>query len=179
MRFTGACEFLHKLQLMRISGKKEAERRGRPITSTANGELHVVSDPLEAAGNLLTTRDAYRLYFSLSMTAITGVTAEPDRTLLTSRALEYLAAGPADVVDLIGHICNLPGAPRLVAEHMARAMFAGRREFTCDDVGRWRIAEQTRAAYEGSRTDAASAETLRSQSYVVVDVETTGARPYA
>ena len=56
-----------------------------------------------------------------------GVYAEPQDTLLTSRALDYLAQGPADVVDLIGHICNLPKAPRIVAEHMAHAMFAGRR----------------------------------------------------
>ncbi|HEY8850628.1 MAG TPA: hypothetical protein VIM36_00490, partial [Gemmatimonadaceae bacterium] len=58
-----------------------------------------------------------------------GVYSEPEDTLLTSRAFDYLAQGPADVVDLIGHICSLPGAPRKVAEHMASALFAGRREF--------------------------------------------------
>ena len=51
-----------------------------------------------------------------------GIYSEPEDTLLTSRAFDYLAAGPADVVDLIGHICSLPGAPRIVAEHMAHAL---------------------------------------------------------
>ncbi len=114
------------------------------------------------------------------MNPTTGVSAAPDQTLLTTRALEYLAAGPADVVDLIGHICNLPGAPRMVAEHMARAMFAGRTEFSCDDAGRWCISAPPQAAYDaGAAAAALPPETLRSQSYVVVDVETTGARPYA
>ena len=112
----------------------------------------------------------------------TGVSAQPEKTLLTERAIEFLAAGPADVVDLIGHVCNLPGAPRIVAEHMARAMFAGRREFVCGADGRWVICAEP-VAYETQNPAADSstppAECLRNQSYVVVDVETTGARPYA
>jgi DNA polymerase-3 subunit epsilon len=68
-----------------------------------------------------------------------GVCAEPQDTLLTSRAADYLTAGPADVVDLIGHICSLPGAPRIVAEHMAHAMFAGRRDFVQNADGRWML----------------------------------------
>lgn len=111
-----------------------------------------------------------------------GVSAEPEKTLLTSRAIEFLAAGPADVVDLIGHVCNLPGAPRIVAEHMARAMFAGRREFVCAPDGRWLICAEP-AVYDapprGTDSTVSTRELLRSQSYVVVDVETTGARPYA
>jgi DNA polymerase-3 subunit epsilon len=110
-----------------------------------------------------------------------GVSAEPEKTLLTERAIEFLAAGPADVVDLIGHVCNLPGAPRVVAEHMARAMFAGRREFVCGADGRWVMCAEPvayGAAAPGAAT-AASEECLRNHSYVVVDVETTGARPYA
>ena len=54
-----------------------------------------------------------------------GLYAEPEDTLLTTRAFEYLKAGPADVVDLIGHICSLPGAPRIVAEHMNGLKKAG------------------------------------------------------
>lgn len=107
-----------------------------------------------------------------------GISAEPKQTLLTSRAIEYLASGPADVVDLIEHICNLPGAPRIVAEHMAKAMFAGRREFACGADGRWSICDNP-PAYAAEPAAAAPADCLRSQSYVVVDVETTGARPYA
>ena len=116
------------------------------------------------------------------MNRATGVSAEPERTLLTSRANEILAAGPADVVDLIGHVSNLPGAPRIVAEHMARAMFAGRREFVCGADGRWVICAEP-VAYDvpSSSTNAVGApeDCLRNHSYVVVDVETTGARPYA
>ncbi len=66
-----------------------------------------------------------------------GIEARPDNTLLTDRAAKYLEAGPADVVDLIGYICNLPAAPRIVAEHMANAMFAGRTEFGRDTSGKW------------------------------------------
>ena len=116
------------------------------------------------------------------MSASSGLSARPEATLLTSRAREFLSAGPADVVDLIGHICNLPGAPRIVAEHMARAMFAGRQEFACGADGRWFICDIP-VAYEASSIPADAApptrDLLRSQSYVVVDVETTGARPYA
>lgn len=110
------------------------------------------------------------------------VSAHPEKTLLTSRAIEFLAAGPADVVDLIGHICNLPGAPRIVAEHMAQAMFAGRQEFVCGTDGRWFISGSLPAYLPSAPlADAVPIrrELLRSQSYVVVDVETTGSRPYA
>ncbi len=69
------------------------------------------------------------------------VTTSPEATFLTGRAALYLTNGPADVVDLIGHICNLPRAPRIVAEHMAKAMFAGRAEFSRDKEGRWLLTE--------------------------------------
>ena len=120
-----------------------------------------------------------------------GVYSEPQDTLLTSRALDYLSAGPADVVDLIGHICSLPKAPRIVAEHMAHAMFAGRREFLLAADGRWMLADLTAQPYIADRVSdipralaarkrdrassrAHSTEPLSSLSYVVVDTETTG-----
>ncbi len=118
-----------------------------------------------------------------------GVYSEPEDTFLTTRALSYLSAGPADVVDLIGHICNLPGAPRIVAEHMAHAMFAGRPQFALSADGRWMLADVAPRPYEvghaeqrppnfpeGIRTRASSAstESLKGLSYVVVDTETTG-----
>jgi len=120
-----------------------------------------------------------------------GVYSEPQDTLLTSRALDYLSAGPADVVDLIGHICSLPKAPRIVAEHMAHAMFAGRREFLLASDGRWMLADLTTQPYIADRVSdipralaarkrdrassrAHSTEPLGSLSYVVVDTETTG-----
>jgi DNA polymerase III subunit epsilon len=131
------------------------------------------------------------------------VYAEPQDTLLTSRAADYLAAGPADVVDLIGHICSLPGAPRIVAEHMAHAMFAGRRDFVQNADGCWMLSGVASIGYgaPGQPTNLSRAETgvlsrepyapvlrrrsvtipsepLASLSYVVVDTETTGGRAY-
>ena len=108
-----------------------------------------------------------------------GVYSEPEDTLLTTRALDYLSRGPADVVDLIGHICSLPGAPRIVAEHMAHAMFAGRPQFVLNADGRWMLADLTVNPYavtrERSRPHSYSAdESLSELSYVVVDTETTG-----
>ena len=129
-----------------------------------------------------------------------GVYSEPEDTLLTSRAFDYLAAGPADVVDLIGHICSLPGAPRIVAEHMAHALFSGRSDFIRNPDGRWmlsgldRMSSSARAAvitrglgsnashagetaYTRARSrPAGSLEKLCDLSYVVVDTETTGGR---
>ena len=109
-----------------------------------------------------------------------GVRADPENTLLTSRAIEFLAAGPADVVALVGHICNLPGAPRIVAEHMARAMFAGRGEFLRTDDGRWMLTHRPAQPYSALADVASPAsreDSLCNLSYAVVDVETTGGRP--
>jgi DNA polymerase-3 subunit epsilon len=112
-----------------------------------------------------------------------GVYSEPEDTLLTTRALEYLKPGPADVVALIGHVCNLPGAPLIVAEHMAHAMFAGRPQFVRNADGRWMLADITTKPYAvergRSRTRTHSVdEPLRGLSYVVVDTETTGGQSY-
>ena len=116
-----------------------------------------------------------------------GVYAEPRDTLLTSLAAEYLAAGPADAVDLIGHICSLPGAPRRVAEHMAHAMFAGRRDFVQNADGRWMLSGVATPSYVVAAPNSSAArrrsvtipsEPLSSLSYVVVDVETTGGRAH-
>jgi DNA polymerase-3 subunit epsilon len=128
-----------------------------------------------------------------------GIRSRPEDTLLTQRAFKYLEKGPADVVDLIGHICNLPAAPRIVAEHMARAMFAGRPEFVLDPLGRWTIRELPRveggageirempaiahAGGKGKRGKSKHPPTppqpLASISWAVVDVETTGGQPPA
>ena len=68
-----------------------------------------------------------------------GIVVRPAEMRLTERAVDYLAAGPADVVALIGHICQLPNPPRVVAEHMAAALFADRTQFARDEEGRWRL----------------------------------------
>jgi DNA polymerase-3 subunit epsilon len=100
-----------------------------------------------------------------------GVSRRQESSMLTEKAAKYLAGGPADVVDLIGHVCNLPGAPRIVAEHMARAIFSGRPEFLMDEGGRWSLMPGNNAALTAH---AATATNLGSLSFVVVDVETTG-----
>jgi DNA polymerase-3 subunit epsilon len=111
-----------------------------------------------------------------------GLYSELEDTSLTTRALDYLSRGPADVVDLIGHICALPGAPRIVAEHMAHAMFAGRPQFVRNDDGRWMLADLTKTPYTAGGKAQAGArggdEPLRDLSYVVVDTETTGGRSW-
>jgi DNA polymerase-3 subunit epsilon len=135
-----------------------------------------------------------------------GVSSSLTETLLSSRALDYLAAGPSDAVPLIEHVCQLPGAPRVVAEQMAIALFAERTEFARDEAGRWWLAANLRearaAAGAAARSDAgggtalvmpgapgeriapeaslfgkgAPRDELAALSYVVVDVETTGMR---
>ncbi len=117
-----------------------------------------------------------------------GVVALSDGSSLVDRATVFLQNGPAGAVELIGHICNLPGAPLIVAEHMASALFAGRGDFHRDTLGRWLltgvdglsaavppvIAE--RPAFRRRRRVPVP-EPLMGLSYVVVDVETTGGTP--
>jgi len=108
-----------------------------------------------------------------------GVYSEPEDTLLTTRALDYLSAGPADVVALIGHVCSLPGAPRIVAEHMAHAMLAGRPQFVRNGDGRWMLADVQPKPYPATTRRSRSLghgadDSLNGLSYVVVDTETTG-----
>jgi DNA polymerase-3 subunit epsilon len=98
-----------------------------------------------------------------------GVSRRQESSMLSEKAAKYLAAGPADVVDLIGHVCNLPGAPRVVAEHMAQAIFSGRPEFRREDGGRWSL-----TPIEHGATASQTTSSLASLSFVVVDVETTG-----
>ena len=106
----------------------------------------------------------------------TGVHSAPADTLLTTRALEYLSAGPADAVDLIAHVCNLPGPPRTVAEHLAAAMFAGRTDFEKGIDGKWRIAVApiASASRPNGKFSEPALDRIDSLSWVVVDVETTG-----
>jgi len=106
----------------------------------------------------------------------------PAETLLTSRARDFLSRGPADVVPLIEHVCQMPGAPRVVAEHMAEALLGELTEFARDIDGRWRLAERMRAYSLGAASQLdvlASHPDLFSLDYAVVDVETTGTRCWA
>jgi DNA polymerase-3 subunit epsilon len=86
-------------------------------------------------------------------------------------------------VELIGHICSLPGAPRIVAEHMAHAMFAGRPQFVRNGDGHWMLADLTAKPYthHGARSGShgySADEPLHALSYAVVDTETTGGRSW-
>jgi DNA polymerase-3 subunit epsilon len=103
---------------------------------------------------------------------MTSVTLGNADTLLTSRAADVLAAGPADAQSLISYVCQLPGAPSTVAEHMATALFAGHARFVRDRVGRWMLRDANAPLETVART-------LDKESFVVVDVETTGSRSLA
>jgi len=72
-----------------------------------------------------------------------GVQLRPAEQVLVSRARDFLAAGPSDAVDLIAHVCQLPGPPRFVADHMAMALLAPWGEFTRESDGRWRLVQRT------------------------------------
>jgi DNA polymerase-3 subunit epsilon len=120
-----------------------------------------------------------------------GIGTRMESTVLAERAAHFLQGGPADPVSLISHVCNLPGAPLIVAEHMAQAIFAGRSEFVRDAAGRWLLsapAPDYSALVDMSDVDFDTAlalarrpdpDVLSGLSYVVVDVETTGTRHYA
>jgi DNA polymerase-3 subunit epsilon len=129
-----------------------------------------------------------------------GLTTRPAESLLANRASDFLAAGPATAASLIASVCQLPAVPGPVAEHMAAALFAGRREFARGADGMWRLAESaivgsSAAEVEAPRTVAervaaeygaatgsdrapvVDPDHLDSLSYTVVDVETTGGSP--
>ena len=111
-----------------------------------------------------------------------GVSSRPVESLLTERAREYLARGPADAVPLIEHVCQMPGAPPVVAQQMALALFADRPEFARDAAGRWHLADAPAALRPTSGPPAENTrgrDELGALSYVVVDVETTGMQPAA
>ena len=102
-----------------------------------------------------------------------GVTLDAPDTQLTQRAAVLLADGPADAQTLISYVCQLPGAPPMIAEHMATALFAGHGGFTRDPLGRWRL--KTTA---DDVSIVAPTLPLERESYIVVDVEATGTAAY-
>lgn len=102
-----------------------------------------------------------------------GVVAVERDTLLVQRARDFLAAGPADAAALMSSVCQLPGAPSLVAEHLARTLLGGRPDFALDDAGRWTLRPATPLA---ARTVEIDCRRLLEERFVVVDVETTGGR---
>lgn len=101
-----------------------------------------------------------------------GVTVVAKDTLLTLRALDYLAAGPADAQSLIAHVCQLPRMPAAVAEHMATALFAGQHRFVRETDGRWTLFSKRETPH------ALPLDRLSELRYAVVDVEATGGGAY-
>jgi DNA polymerase-3 subunit epsilon len=98
-----------------------------------------------------------------------SLTLAASETPLTARAADFLASGPADAQALISYVCQLPGAPLHVAEHMAAALFAGHQKFARDVDGRWRL----RGAIAETFPPIVATE-LHKQPFIVVDVEATG-----
>jgi DNA polymerase-3 subunit epsilon len=123
--------------------------------------------------------------------SVHGVAARPAETRLTERAVEFLSGGPSNAKALIEHVCQMPGAPVVVAEAMALALFAQRPEFLRSHDGQWSLvpepqADVVRASVLATMVAESQAsydpifqrDELASLSYVVVDVETTGTSPW-
>jgi DNA polymerase III subunit epsilon len=101
------------------------------------------------------------------------------QSLLADRAADFLAAGPADAASLVSYVCQLPGAPAQVAEHMAAALFAGQRRFARRSDGRWQLRDGAADAAIARPANCDLSPPSRrelAESFAVVDVETTGIR---
>jgi DNA polymerase-3 subunit epsilon len=104
-----------------------------------------------------------------SATPFTGLVSRPNDALLVSRARDYLAAGPATAQQLIAAVCQLPGVPAAIAEHLTVTLLADVPTIRRQESGLWGVEEPP-------LTNSHHAARLDSLSYVVVDVETTGGR---
>ncbi len=100
----------------------------------------------------------------------TGLVSRPRDALLVSRARDYLTAGPATAQQLIAAVCQLPGVPAAIAEHMTATLLAEVPAIRRDAAGLWGL-------HATDPRDASRSARLEALSYVVVDVETTGGRP--
>lgn len=100
-----------------------------------------------------------------------GITLGAADTLLTVRAGNFLAAGPADARTLIAHVCQLPSMPPAIAEHIALTLLSGHGRFRRGMDGRWHLVDA-----ESVTSQLAPDARLDALSYVVVDVEATGSR---
>jgi DNA polymerase III subunit epsilon len=97
------------------------------------------------------------------------------RSVLAEKAIIYLTqSGAADDAELISYVCDLPGAPPRVAERLANALCGGDAAFIRGPDGRWCLAP----AGGLPPPEPCGPVELDGLSYVVVDVETTGTRPW-
>ncbi len=131
-----------------------------------------------------------------------GIDAVVPDSLLVTRAREALALGALDAVSLMERVCSLPGAPVLVAERLADALFSRHADFQRGADGRWfiagargvrrsmtigapslesdalsAIAPATVRERRQSSTRADDDVLLQDLRFAVVDVETTGTSP--
>jgi DNA polymerase-3 subunit epsilon len=104
------------------------------------------------------------------------VSVDREPSPLLARARSYLESGPADSIPLIEHVCQLPGAPRAVAEQLAQALFTETADVQRGADGRWSLVRERAVAMRPTRDNVA--RSLDALSYVVVDVETTGGSPF-
>ncbi len=84
---------------------------------------------------------------------------------VSSRAVAYLEAGPADSLSLARDVLGLPRARRAMAERLAAALVGADPRVTRIADGRWSLAPE------------AGSPALEACRFAVVDVETTGTRP--
>lgn len=118
---------------------------------------------------------------------MSGLRLRPLDSQLVTRAIDYLAAGPAEPVALVSAVCQQPGTPAFVAEHLAVALLAGDERFQRQTDGRWSLvrepatrsyASPTTVTLSSKRVAPGAADALSTLSFVVVDVETTGGSPW-
>ncbi|MDP2480138.1 MAG: 3'-5' exonuclease [Candidatus Palauibacterales bacterium] len=94
-----------------------------------------------------------------------GVRFSPSSTLV-ARALEELERGPRSASDLARAVLGVRAAPPGVAERIVQELLAGERRVERAGEDRWRLTRER-----------SPSGPLAALSYVVVDVETTGASP--
>ena len=116
LKVVRACEIVHK-----IKSGSQTSSRGCSSSGVSSGmPLQDVSAPSQAA----------------PQPAVGGVTTRTPDSLLVGRARDYLAAGPADSRALVAVVCQLPGVPEAVAEHLARTLVGSHADFVRIPDGR-------------------------------------------
>jgi DNA polymerase-3 subunit epsilon len=87
-------------------------------------------------------------------------------SMLLARALQELEHGPRSAAEISRKVMGVRAAPLEVAERIVEELFAGESRVEPAGHGRWRLSQER-----------AMAGPLSGLTYVVVDVETTGASP--
>ncbi|HTR79416.1 MAG TPA: 3'-5' exonuclease [Gemmatimonadaceae bacterium] len=96
-----------------------------------------------------------------------GVTLGRPASPLADAAFELLASGPLESAFVVAHVCHLPAVPSALADHLATAILGADDRFARRVDGRWGLAQRAPDVDAGPVL-------LERESFVVVDVETTG-----